>query len=97
MGLDSYSSLSTANSTTSKAECTQRYNASYSHYTSNDNRKKFAMDANGNITTTTSWYWGRSRYYSNTTYVCGVDTNGSANAGGYTYTGGCLAPAFVIG
>lgn len=97
MGLDSYSSLSTANSTTSKAECTQGYNASYSYYTSNDNRKKFAMDANGNITTTTSWYWERSRRYNSTGRVCIVGTGGSADSGDYGYTYGRLAPAFVIG
>lgn len=97
MGLDNYSSLSTANSTTSKAECTQGYNASYSYYTSNDNRKKFAMDANGNITTATSWYWERSCRYGNSGGVCRVSTEGSADRGGYTYTGGRLAPAFVIG
>lgn len=96
MGLDNYSSLSTANSTTSKAECTQGYNASYSYYTSNSTRVKYKAAANGTLTTTTVYYWERSRYYNDSTGVCGVNTDGSAN---FTYydDSSALAPAFVIG
>ena len=96
MGLDNYSSLSTANSTTSKAECTQGYNAAYSYYTNNSRRVKYKMNASGSLTSSTDWYWERSRYYTNSSRVCGVDGDGSAY--GYTYSDSRgLAPAFVIG
>lgn len=97
MGLDTYSSLSTANSSTTKAECTKGYNASYTYYSSNNARIKYAMDASGTITTTTSWYWERSRRYNISNGVCIVSSGGSANAYTYHDTDGRLAPAFVIG
>ena len=96
MGLDNYSPISTANSTTSKAECTQGYNASYSYYTSNSTRAKYYMNANGSLTSNTNWYWERSRHYSNSGSVCYVSTDGSADSYDYYYSRG-LAPAFVIG
>lgn len=96
MGLDSYSSLSTANSTTSKAECTQGYNAAYSYYTNNSRRVKYKMNANGSLTSSTDWYWERSRDYHSSSGVCFVGSGGSANLGDYDVSSG-LAPAFVIG
>ena len=96
MGLDTYSSLSTANSTTSKAECTQGYNAAYSYYTSNTTRVKYTMNANGSLTTTTSYYWERSRTYDSSNGVCCVGDDGSAY-GDFFHGSSCLAPAFVIG
>lgn len=60
-------------------------------------RKKFAMDANGSLTTTTSWYWLRSRYCYTSGGVCGVFTGGGAIGYGYDTATGRLAPAFVIG
>lgn len=96
MGLDSYSSLSTANSTTSKAECTQGYNAAYSYYTNNSRRIKYKMNANGTLTSSTDWYWERSRYYDTSSRVCIVNRGGSANLNSYGDSDG-LAPAFVIG
>lgn len=96
MGLDSYSSLSTANSTTSKAECTQGYNAAYSYYTNNSRRVKYKMNANGSLTSSTDWYWERSRSCNSSGGVCVVDSDGSANYYRYSYSYG-LAPAFVIG
>lgn len=96
MGLDNYSSLSTANSTTSKAECTQGYNASYSYYTSNSTRVKYQAAANGTLTTTTVYYWERSRFYDSSDRVCRVDTDGGADFI-YYYRSYALAPAFVIG
>lgn len=92
-GLDSYSPLSTSNSTTSKAECTQGKNFVYSYYTSNATRVMYLGD------TSTSNYgcpWERSRYYGYSSSVCRVDGGGSANVDGYDYGRG-LAPAFVIG
>ena len=96
MGLDNYSSLSTANSTTSKAECTQGYNAAYSYYTNNSRRVKYKMNASGSLTSSTDQYWERSRYYDYSGSVCFVDIDGSANYDVYNYSFG-LAPAFVIG
>lgn len=96
MGLDTYSSLSTANSTTSKAECTKGYNAAYSYYTSNTTRVKYRMNANGTLTTSTAIYWERSRFHSNSSYVCYVYNNGIAVDGVYSVSLG-FAPAFVIG
>lgn len=92
-GLDTYSPLSTANSTTSKAECTQGKNFAYSYYTSNATRIMYLGD------TSTSRYgypWERSRYYYSSDRVCRVDGNGTATYSIYGYSDG-LAPAFVIG
>lgn len=95
MGLDSRSPLSTANSSASKAECTQGYNAPYQYYDSNSDRIKYSMDASGNVGSTARYYWGRSRNYSTSDYVCIVFTDGGA--GTDYYGSSCrLAPAFVI-
>lgn len=95
MGLDSYSPLSTANSSTSKAECTQGYNAPYQYYDSNSDRINYGMDASGNVGSTAQRYWERSRYYYASDTVCGVGTYGIAD---FYYYGNSnyLAPAFVI-
>ena len=92
-GLDTYSPLSTANSTTSKAECTQGKNFAYSYYTSNATRIMYLGDTS---TSSYGYPWERSRYYSNSTYVCNVNDDGTANCNGYNSSYG-LAPAFVIG
>lgn len=95
MGLDNYSPLSTANSTTGKAECTQGYNAAYSYYVNGGSRVKKAGDSGS-----AQWYWERSRYYYSSskrpTSVCIVDSIGSASSDYYGSSVG-LAPAFVIG
>lgn len=91
MGLDTYSTLSVANSTTSKAECTQGYNAPYSYYNSNERRKKTLGDSGNSV-----WYWERSRHYDSSTSVCDVNSSGRADFYGYDNSGG-LAPAYVIG
>lgn len=97
MGLDSYSPLSTANSSISKAECTQGYNASYQYYGSNSDRIKYGMDASGNLGSTTERYWERPRYYGSNFLagVCCVDTSGNASNFNYSNSN-YLAPAFVI-
>ena len=92
-GLDTYSPLSTANSTTSKAECTQGKNFAYSYYTSNATRIMYLGDTS---TSSYGYPWERSRYYNNSNYVCRVRSNGSANSNIYSDSYG-LAPAFVIG
>lgn len=97
MGLDKYSSLSTANSTISNAECTQGYNVAYSYYTSDEKRLKYVMNANGSLTTTVAYYWERSRGYSASDIACLVSTNGMANRNSYSGSDTRLAPAFVIG
>lgn len=97
MGLDSCSSISTANSTTSNAECTNGYNAAYSYYTSNTTRIKYQMNADGSLTTTAEQYWERSRYYQySSDNVCIVNNDGSAY-GSIRSNSNSLAPAFVIG
>ena len=92
-GLDTYSPLSTANSTTSKAECTQGKNFAYSYYTSNATRIMYLGDTS---TSSYGYPWERSRAYDYSGSVCLVDTDGTATGGGYDGSRG-LAPAFVIG
>ena len=92
-GLDSYSPLSVANSSTSKAECTQGKNFAYSYYTSNATRIMYLGDTS---TSSYGYPWERSRYYNGSSYVCCVYSSGGADYGSYGGSGG-LAPAFVIG
>lgn len=92
-GLDTYSPLSIANSTTSKAECTQGKNFAYSYYTSNATRVMYLGDTS---TSSYGYPWERSRYYDNSGNVCRVYSNGDAYYYDYNSSRG-LAPAFVIG
>ena len=92
-GLDTYSPLSTANSTTSKAECTQGKNFAYSYYTSNATRIMYLGDTS---TSSYGYPWERSRNYSNSNSVCLVNGYGTADVSLYGNSRG-LAPAFVIG
>lgn len=92
-GLNSYSPLATANSTTSRAECTNGKNFAYSYYTSNATRVMYLGDTS---TSSYGYPWERSRYYSNSSSVCIVYDGGSAAYRNYNYSYG-LAPAFVIG
>ena len=92
-GLDTYSPLSTANSTTSKAECTQGKNFAYSYYTSNATRIMYLGDTS---TSSYGYPWERSRYYNSSNFVCYVGSDGGANYNIYNDSSG-LAPAFVIG
>lgn len=92
-GLDSYSPLATANSTTSRAECTNGKNFAYSYYTSNATRVMYLGDTS---TSSYGYPWERSRVYNLQLYVCLVRNNGDAPYDYYGYSNG-LAPAFVIG
>ena len=92
-GLNTYSPLSTANSTTSKAECTQGKNFAYSYYTSNATRIMYLGDTS---TSNYGYPWERSRYYGNSDLVCRVYNDGTAYNSNYNNSFG-LAPAFVIG
>lgn len=92
-GLDTYSPLSTANSTTSRAECTQGKNFAYSYYTSNATRIMYLGDTS---TSNYGYPWDRSRGYNFSSYVCYVYNDGGASNTGYANSFG-LAPAFVIG
>ena len=92
-GLDSYSPLATANSTTSRAECTNGKNFAYSYYTSNATRVMYLGDTS---TSSYGYPWERSRYYNDSDYVCRVYDGGSAGFNYYDGSSG-LAPAFVIG
>ena len=92
-GLDSYSPISTANSTTSKAECTAGKNFAYSYYTSNSTRIMYLGDTS---TSSYGYPWERSRICSTSNVVCRVDDYGTATYDFYN-SGNGLAPAFVIG
>ena len=92
-GLDSYSPLSTANSTTSRAECTAGKNFAYSYYTSNATRIMYLGDTS---TSNYGYPWERSRYYDTSGYVCFVGGDGHASISGCDDSAG-FAPAFVIG
>lgn len=92
-GLDSYSPLATANSTTSRAECTNGKNFAYSYYTSNATRVMYLGDTS---TSSYGYPWERSRGYNISSRVCRVDYDGAATYGTYGNSYG-LAPAFVIG
>lgn len=92
-GLDTYSPLSTANSTTSKAECTQGKNFAYSYYTSNATRVMYLGDTS---TSSYGYPWERSRYCNYSNGVCIVSDDGGASHNYYGSSIG-LAPAFVIG
>ena len=92
-GLDSYSPLSTTNSTTSRAECTNGKNFAYSYYTSNATRVMYLGDTS---TSNYGYPWERSRHYNYSNRVCGVASDGVANDNGCNNSIG-LAPAFVIG
>lgn len=96
-GLDIYSPISTENSKTFNAECTQEYNAAYSYFTNNSKRVMYRGDANGNPTSDYGRQWERSRYYSSSNTVCIVGRDGSADYGTYYVDSYGLAPAFVIG
>ena len=92
-GLDSYSPLSVANSSTSKAECTQGKNFAYSYYTSNATRIMYLGDTS---TSSYGYPWERSRNYNSSNRVCRVGYDGGATYNYYDDSYG-LAPAFVIG
>ena len=92
-GLDSYSPLATANSTTSRAECTNGKNFAYSYYTSNATRVMYLGDTS---TSSYGYPWERSRHYNSSNYVCSVNYYGGASNDYYGSSIG-LAPAFVIG
>ena len=92
-GLDSYSPLSTVNSTTSRAECTNGKNFAYSYYTSNATRVMYLGDTS---TSSYGYPWERSRSYNNSNTVCFVSHSGGASSNFYNNSSG-LAPAFVIG
>ena len=92
-GLDSYSPLATANSTTSRAECTNGKNFAYSYYTSNATRVMYLGDTS---TSSYGYPWERSRDYNGSNGVCRVSFGGGANNYYYDDSYG-LAPAFVIG
>lgn len=92
-GLDTYSPLSTANSTTSKAECTQGKNFAYSYYTSNATRVMYLGDTS---TSSYGYPWERSRSCNISNVVCYVGSNGTAG-NYYCNNSSGLAPAFVIG
>lgn len=99
LGLDSYSPLSVANSTTIKAECTYGYNAAYSYFTSGASRVKLLGDDGIDMGQVS--YWTRSRLYATAREndQCAVDYKGDTMiCPGTNHSNNCgVAPAFVIG
>lgn len=93
LGLDANSPLSVANSTTTKAECTYGYNASYNSFTNNASRAKRYGDTGAGAN-----YWTRSRYYDSDqqSMVCCIFSTGVNEVNNFGVKIG-LAPAFVIG
>lgn len=91
IGLDRYAPLSSANSTTSNAECAIGKNFTYNYFTDNNKCIKKLGDT-GEI----HRYWCRSHEYSKTNTGCGVYDNGLATTWTYNLKVG-LAPAFIIG
>ena len=97
-GLDSYSPLSTANSSTSKAECTAGKNFAYNYYTSDATRVMYR----GDISTNNQGFpWERSCFYNNSNRMCCVNPSGKAAYGTvisqFVRNSNGIAPAFVIG
>ena len=97
-GLDSYSPLSTANSSTSKAECTANKNFAYSYYTSDATRIMYRGDT---PTNNQGFPWERSCFYNNSDRMCCVNISGKAAYGTvvskFLRDSNGIAPAFVIG
>lgn len=90
-GLDSNSSISNAQSTTSNAECTNGKVFSYNYYTSDNSRILYL----GDIENSYGVPWTRSlSYHSN--FISCIANNGTAINCKYTSSHG-IAPAFVIG
>lgn len=92
-GLDSFSPLSTINSSTSRAECTKGVNSPYKYYDSDDKRIMHLGDSN---TSYSGSPYERSRDYASDDAVCNVQSKGAAGRTNY-FTPCGFAPAFVIG
>lgn len=93
MGLDSYSPISVANSTTTNAECTYGKNFSYSYYTDDTSRIKKDSES-----LKAKSYWLRSIRNNNDDICVRINAKGQISGGQFfVASNGCLAPAFVIG
>lgn len=69
----------------------------YQYYTSNTSRIKYKCSSNGDLTTTTVYYWERSSTYDVLNRACVIRVDGSPFWLGNISTNAYLAPAFVIG
>lgn len=98
MGFSGAAPIKQINSTTTKAECTYGYNASYDYYTDQIYRRKGKGDGDDTSTGGIRW-WFRSRYYSSDypDYVCAVSVVGDSASRTLMSEHLGLAPAFVIG
>lgn len=93
MGLDSYSPISVANSTTTNAECTYGKNFSYSYYTDDTSRIKKDSES-----LKAKSYWLRSIRNNSDDICVRINAKGQISGGQFfVASNGCLAPAFVIG
>ena len=99
VGLNTYSSLTYSNWTTTNGECTYGKIFQYDYYANNDTRKKWRGDeaaTNAGYSGSANSWWTRGHYYYNAAGVCVVSSGGSADRNSYSYSYG-VAPAFVIG
>lgn len=69
----------------------QNYQQQYQYYKNGNSKVKYRHSS----TSSTAYWWERSPYYSNGSYFCFVNTNGTANHGSARYSYG-LAPAFRV-
>lgn len=69
----------------------QNYQQQYAYYSAGNSKVKYRHSATGS----TAGWWERSPYYSNSSYFCFVNTNGTADYSDARYSYG-LAPAFRV-
>lgn len=95
IGLNTYSSLSTANSTLTNAECTYGINTPYPFFDSADSRIKYYEEGDTQIY---EYWWLRSIYFANTIdgYSLQVDVDGNSYYDDDNVSA-CFSPCFAIG
>ena len=93
LNLDEYSSISVANSTTTKAECTYGVNAPYPYFTSDTTRKKTAA---GN-STAYEWLTRSVCLFFSTEFAIAVGATGTTNMSDKSDTDVRFSPCFAIG
>lgn len=99
LNLDSYSGISVANSTTTKAECTYGVNAPYPYFTSDDTRKKTAAGSS----TIYGYSWltrstnATTIFFNTYTYLVVVTARGKTENTSSDSTNVRFSPCFAIG
>lgn len=96
VNLDNYSSISVANSTTTKAECTYGVNQPYPYFTSDASRKKTAAGSYANYAWLTRSAYIFSSFISMTRLIT-ISKQGTSNPVSDTETNVRFSPCFAIG